>query len=383
METDVSYCSKPGGYLGARKPVLLTASFFCALLLLSLVSGGESQAEDKPAAPTLLVTTGAGEKATGDSASGVPTSSRAQALAVKIAELDEILLDRKRLEDSLRVEKSAQSAAALQSTNVKKLIRLEVEDFFAQTSNRERLDSLLEDYKRSADEENAVRLRVQSVEKELGDQHLRFTQAARDVERLKAQLASEVRQRDSKRIQAIAQRLDRTIYFNEAITFRCSTAKSLAACLADYEYDGRMPQWVQEHYQRVLGEEIRDQVSDLKVSPNWFSYRTKSDFSQANMSLDGTVSAQVSIEAAVTAKKMMACAILDVSYELCDSKSHSLIVRSNRFNDQVLINDQAYGSTPVSLMLDSGAYEIKVSVGGVTKSRSLDLNGDQVINFNF
>ncbi|QLF92529.1 PEGA domain-containing protein [Pseudomonas sp. ABC1] len=382
METDVSYCSKPVRYLGISKPVFLTVSFFSALLVLSLVGGGESQAEDRKAAPSLLVTTGAGEEAPGDSSQGAP-SSRAQALAAKIAELDAILLERKRMEDSLRVEKSAQSAAALQSSNVKKLVRLEVEDFFEQTSNRERLDSLLEDYKRSADEETAVRQRVQNVEQELGDQHLRFTQAARDVERLKAQLASEVRQRDSKRIQAIASRLDRTIHFNEAVTFRCSTAKSLAACLADYEYDGRMPQWVQEHYQRVLGEEIRDQVSSLKVSPNWFSYRTKSDFSQASMSLDGTVSAQVSIEAAVTAKKMMACAILDVSYELCDSKSHSLIVRSNKFNDQVTINDQVYGSTPVSLMLDGGVYEIKVTVGGLTKSRSLTLNGDQVVNFNF
>ena len=68
---------------------------------------------------------------------------------------------------------------------------------------------------------------------------------------------------------------------------------------------------------------------------------------------------------------------------MCDSKTHSLIVRSNKYNDQVLINEQPQGSTPVSLMLDSGVYDIQVTSQGVTQKRTLSLKGDQVVNFKF
>ena len=312
-----------------------------------------------------------------------PADGQSEQLSRKISELDAILADKKQLEDSLRLEKSAQNAASLQVSNAKKLIRLEIEDFFAQTANRSRLDSLLADYARNVEEEEAALSRVQAVEKDLGERQLKFLQAARDVERLKAQLASEVRKRNSRKVQAIASRLDKNIYFNESLSFRCSTTKSLATCLAEYKHDERMSRWVQEHYERVLGEEIRDQVTGVKLDPNWYSYRTRSEFSEASMSLDGTVSAQVTIQATVTAKKMMSCAILDVPYELCDSKTHSLIVRSNKFNDQVIINQQNHGPTPVSLMLDGGEYEVQVVSGGVTQKRTLSLKGDQVVSFKF
>lgn len=318
---------------------------------------------------------------TGDAAESADGQS--EQLSQKIAELDAILADKKQLEDALRLEKNAQSAASLQVSNAKKLIRLEVEDFFAETANRSRLDGLLEDYTRSLGDEEAALSRVQALEKDLGERQLKFLQAARDVERLKAQLASEVRKRNSKKVQAIASRLDKNIYFNESLSFRCSTTKSLASCLAEYKHDERMARWVQEHYERVLGEEIRDQVTNIRLDPNWYSYRTRSEFSEASMSLDGTVSAQVTIQATVTAKKMMSCAILEVPYELCDSKTHSLIVRSNKFNDQVIINQQKHGSTPVSLMLDGGEYEVQVVSDGITKKRTLSLQGDQVISFQF
>ncbi|MHB0765185.1 PEGA domain-containing protein [Stutzerimonas sp. NM35] len=381
MDTGVSSYSKPRRVFIGAKAMLAGAGFFGALVMALVVGSDYSQADS------------AGVSGKGAEPQIAPLSRVAQAggeqfehsdqLTAKIAELDAILAEKQRLEDALRVEKSAQSAAALQSSNAKKLIRMELEDFFAQSSNRERLDTLLADYKRSADEEQAALQRVQSVEKDLSAKQLSFSQAARDVERLKAQLASEVRKRNSKKIQSIARRLDKTLYFNESVSFRCSTTKSLAACLAGYEHDGRMSQWVLDHYERVLGEDIRDQVEELKLSPSWYGYRTKTEFSEASMSMDGTVTAQMSIQANVTAKKMMACAILDVPYEMCDSKTHSLIVRSNRYNDQVLINEQPQGSTPISLMLDSGVYEVQVTSGGVTQKRTLSLKGDQVVNFKF
>lgn len=374
MDIGVSRGSRPGQ---VRRNSLLAGSGFFGVLLMLLTMGStqaDSVGKDGSGGSQDIAPRDAGSSQLGN---------QSDQLKAKIAELDALLAEKQQLEDSLRIEKSAQSTAALQSKNAKKLIRLELEDFFAQSSSRERLETLLDDFKRSADEEKAALERVQAVEKELAAKQLRFTHAARDVERLKAQLASEERKLNSKKIQSIARRLDKTLYFNESVSFRCATTKSLASCLAGYEPDGRMSQWVLDHYQRVLSEDIRDQVSDLRLNPNWYNYRTKTEFSEASMSLDGTVTAQVNIQATVTAKKMMPCAILDVPYEMCDSSTHSLIVRSNKYNDQVVINGQPQGATPVSLILDSGVYEIQVTSGGITQKRTLSLKSDQVVNFRF
>lgn len=401
MEADVSMCSKPGK---SRRTLSLMAAGGAtwALLLVLLVGSAYTQA-DGPAqqpsqttipakgstsAPTSApaaapATAPAASRPAAAPAATQPGSPREEQLAAKIAELDSILEERQKLEDALRVEKSAQSASLSQLGNAKKLIRLEVEDFFTQSSNSERLDGLLGEYKREADTHAAAVERVEAIEKDLAGQHLKFSQAERDVERLRAQLAAEVRERNSKKIQAIARKLDKTIQFEESVSFRCSPNKSLAACLEEQRDDGRMSQWVQDNYQRVLAADISDQVGSLNLSQNWYRYRTKVDFSQASMSLDGTVNAQLSVKATIFAKKMMACAILEVPYELCDSKTHSLIVRSNKYDDRVVVNDEEHGSTPVSLVLDSGVYHVQVTSGGVTQKRTLSLKGDQVVHFKF
>lgn len=394
MEADVSICSKPGRI---RVLSLIAVGGLAWALLLG---SAPSQADGAPQAPQSSQTTTAAKSSpapssssskqtatsgtTASSAAAVqPGSAREEQLAAKIAELDGILLERQKLEDTLRVEKSAQTAAKMQLADAKKLIRLEVEDFFRESSNSERLDGLLGEYKRESDNHAAALARVESIEKDLAGQHLKFSQAERDVERLRAQLAAEVRERNSKKIQAIARKLDKTLQFEESVSFRCSPNKSLAACLAEQRDDGRMSQWVLDNYQRVLAADISDQVDSLTLSPNWYRYRTKVDFSQASMNLDGTVNAQLSVKATVIAKKMMACAILEVPYDLCDSKTHSLIVRSNKYDDQVLINDQDHGSTPVSVVLDSGVYHVQVISGGITQKRTLSLQGDQVVHFKF
>ncbi|MBE7376087.1 PEGA domain-containing protein [Pseudomonas lopnurensis] len=384
MEADISICSKPGGSRRAR--LLMTGGGVAATLLLTFVVGSAySQADNAPQRLQLatLSASDALSAAAPAVAEAMADSPRAEQLAAKIAELDAILLDKQKLEDDLRIEKSAQAAVQLKLANTKKLIRMEVDDFLGQSADRRRLDELLDEHKRNAEEAAAVSERVDALEKDLGSQHLKFSLAARDVERLKAQLAAEIRERNSKKIQAVARKLDKTIRFERSVSFRCSASKSLADCLAEHRNDGQMSQWVLEHYQRVLAEDIRDQVADLALDTGWYRYRTRTDFSQASMSLDGTVNAQVSIEANITAKKMMPCAILDVPYEQCDSKTYSLIVRSNKYGDQVRINDQEHGATPVSLMLDSGVYDIQVTSGGITQKRTLSLKGDQVVNFKF
>lgn len=382
MEAGSSIFSRPQGSRGAR--AVLAVGAVGSLLMTLVMSTGYSQADSAPQAPQLAKLSAPDTLSTVTAPSeSAADSPRAEQLAGKIAELDAILLEKQKLEDALRAEKSELAAVQLQLANSKKLIRLEVDDFLGQSAERKRLDELLDEHKRSAEAEKAIGERVEALEKDLGSQHLKFSLAARDVDRLKTQLAAEVRERNSKKIQAIARKLDKTIRFEQSVSFRCSASKSLAACLAEHRNDGQMSQWVLENYQRVLAEDIREQVADVDLDTAWYRYRTRTDFAQASMSLDGTVNAQMNVEATITAKKMMPCAILDVPYEQCDSKTHSLIVRSNKYDDRVRINDQEHGATPVSLVLDSGVYDIQVTSGGITQKRTLSLKGDQVVNFKF
>ncbi|KOR10523.1 hypothetical protein ABW53_04560 [Stutzerimonas stutzeri] len=382
MEAGISIFSKAEG---ARAPrVLLAISAVGALLALGMNSS-YTQADAAPQA-SQLSTPAAPESPAAGGTSAVEASAespRAEQLSSKIAELDAILLEKQKLEDALRTEKSELAAAQLQMANSKKLIRMEVDEFLGQSAERKRLDELLDEHKRNAEAVAAISGRVEALEKDLGSQHLKFSLAARDVERLKSQLAAEIRERNSKKIQSIARKLDKTIRFEQPVSFRCSASKSLAACLAEHRNDGQMSQWVLENYQRVLADDIREQVTELRMDPSWYRYRTRTEFAQASMSLDGTVQALMNVEATISAKQMMPCAILDVPFEQCDSKMYSLIVRSNKYDDRVRINDQDHGATPVSLMLDGGIYDIQITSGGTTQKRTLSLKGNQVVNFRF
>lgn len=144
-----------------------------------------------------------------------------QQLAANIRELDAIALEKNSLEDLLSSEKVFE-AASLQAANSKKLIRAEVEDYFAQSASHERLDMMLGDFKREAEAENSARLRVASTQKKLSEQQLKFLLADRGVQQLKARLAVEQRARDQQRIKAIAQVLNKTLNFSDSVSFRCS-----------------------------------------------------------------------------------------------------------------------------------------------------------------
>ncbi|EWC41105.1 PEGA domain-containing protein [Pseudomonas stutzeri] len=380
MEAGVMNCSRP--QWARTRTAMAAAGTAGSLLLVLIIGAGYSQAGSAQQAQQLVSSPQPVAEATPETGDAAD-SLRAEQLESKLAELDSILIEKLKLEDALRTAKSELAAIELQLQSTKKLIRLEVDGFLGQSTERKRLDDLLDEHKRSAEAAATIGERVVALEKDLGSEHLKFSLATRDVERLKSQLAAEMRERNSRKIQAIARKLDKTIRFERSVSFRCSASKSLAACLAEHRNDGQMSQWVLDNYQRALAEDIRDQVADVTLDTGWYRYRTRTDFAHASMSLDGTVNAQMNIEATVTAKKMMPCAILDVPYEQCDTKTHSLIVRSNKYGDQVRINDQEYGATPVSLVLDGGVYDIQVTAGGITQKRSLSLKADQVINFKF
>jgi hypothetical protein len=153
--------------------------------------------------------------------------------------------------------------------------------------------------------------------------------------------------------------------------------------LNEFDRGANLRQLVLSNYQHALDEALRGQVDNPKLNADWFTYRSKSSFTQASMELDGSVTAQISFEVAIEAKKVMPCALLGVSEALCDSQSYALSVRSNKFNDRVLINEQLQGATPMSLMLDKGVYRVQVISDGVTQSRKVNLDSDKLVNFKF
>lgn len=373
MDGFFAVLKSPRASAAGVKLVALSGAWLCSAVLLA----GNAYAQ--VAAPSDTPT---------DAATTVATSATAeldgeQQLAANIGELEVIVREKNQLEDLLRTEKGVYEAASLQAASSKKLIRAEVDDFFVQSASRERLDAMLDDFKREAEAENTARLQVASTEKKLNEQQLKFVFADRGVQQLKARLAVEQRERDLKRVKTIAQVLDKTLNFNDSVSFRCSSSKSLATCLNEYDRGANLAQLVLNNYQRALDQALQGQVENLKLNANWFTYRSKSSFTQASMELDGAVTAQISFEVNVEAKKVMPCALLGVAKALCDSQSYALNVRSNRFNDRVFINEQLQGATPLSLMLDKGVYRVQVVSEGVRKDRTVNLEADKLLNFKF
>src|SRR3546814_17634677 len=118
---------------------------------------GYSQADSAPQAPQLAKLSAPDTPSTvavpSESAADSP---RAEQLAGKIAELDAILLEKQKLEDALRAEKSELAAVQLQLAHSTKLIRPEVDDFLGSSAARKRLAELLDDQQRTSEAEKAL-----------------------------------------------------------------------------------------------------------------------------------------------------------------------------------------------------------------------------------
>jgi hypothetical protein len=362
--------------MGAFFPVLKSSRVFTAEFKRAAIASALIFA-------ALFAPSNAYTQVNAEPAAATPAVAGEQQLATSTHELEALGLEKASLETLLNTEKSTYEAASLQAANSKKLIRAEVEEYFAQSASRERLDALLGDFKREAEAENSARLRVASAQKKLSEQQLKFVLADRSVQQLKTRLAVEQRERDQQRIKAIAQVLNQTLNFSDSVNFRCSPSKSLATCLNEFDRGANLRQLVLSNYQRALEQALAGQVDNLKLQADWFSYRSKSSFTQASMELDGSVAAQINFDVSIEAKKIMPCALLGVAEALCDNHTYALSVRSNKFNDRVFINEQLQGATPMSLMLDKGVYRVQVIADGVTQSRKVNLESDKLVNFKF
>jgi len=331
-------------------------------------------------APTVASVSSKTRSPVSSSRMGLISQADIEDLISRVGSLNE---EKLQLDNAWRIERNKYDSMKIRIDDSKKTIRLEMDEVLLNNSPRERLDELLSQHETLSKDEKEVAKRVSQIEEKLAAHQLLLVQAKRDLDRMQTNYAAQQREQDIQRVQEITRFLDRELRFSETVSFKCSPSKSLAACLNEYPLDSRIQGWVQDHYQAALTEELSDKIEQVRLSSDWYTTEVNRNFTEASMSLDGSVSAEVEVRANVVSRKMMACALLKAPADLCEAQSVSLIVRSNKYGDQVYINDKPYGSTPLSLILDPGLYNVEVKYQGLTQKRTLTLEDNRHLNFVF
>lgn len=183
----------------------------------------------------------------------------------------------------------------------------------------------------------------------------------------------------------IRKQLPRSLSFSEAIDFKCSPLKGISSCLADKDIQSNVEGWLVDRYAKAVIQQklAAGQNQVPSISPSQFSFTFTHTYTNASMTMDGRVSANVSVQAAITPKLALACAVLSINPSLCSSQMHTLTVRSNMNNDSVAVGGTHYGSTPLVLVLASGEHNIQLTHEGKKLERSVSLDADKLVNFKF
>lgn len=363
-----------------KAAAVLSALLACVLTLG--LSGGSSAADSAEIAEeSLTATQYSGFVAKpGRIASDLIAAADVDALA---AEVDSLARQKQELESRFSIEYGRHESALLRIKESKKTIRVELDEILQSGSSRSRLDGMLARHEELIEDDKKLAQVLAKTQEELASQQLELVQKRRDLERLEARYAAQQREQALAKVQEVTRQLERNLGFRETVTFKCSTSKSLGSCLGEYPLEARIQTWIGEHYQKELSRDLEKTTGPVRLSSDWYTTTFSRDFVEASMSLQGTVTADVDVRAQVRPRKMMACAMLGAPAELCETQSVSLIVRSNKYGDQVLVNKKPYGSTPLSLMLDPGVYNIEVRYQGLTQKRTLTLDENRHINFVF
>lgn len=308
----------------------------------------------------------------------MPETIRQQEASVRELEMARVTLD-----ERLTLERSQLDAVRVRILDNKKNVRQEMEDVLQNSSPRERLDSLLQQHETLQADEQELVASMEATREELAAGILTLQQARRELSRLKKDYAARQRELAIIRVQEVGRLLEQDISFSESLTFKCPTTRSLQACLTEKPLDASVQGWVKTRYQSLLQKELDGKAELLELNSDWYDTRVTHEFVNASINLDGQVEASLNVRAKVTPRKMMPCALLGAPADLCDNRTLSLVVRSNKFGDNVIVNQKPYGPTPLSLMLDPGVYHVEVQYQGQTQKRTLSLEDNRHLNFVF
>ncbi len=325
-----------------------------------------------------------------DSSAPAPEAARSAAAELTpeaIARQEEKVLQlgtaRASLDERLTLERTQLDAVRVRISDSKKNVRQEMEEVLQNNSPRQRLDNLLQHHETLQASEQELTDKLAATREELAAGILAQQQAQRELDRLKKDYAARQREQAIAQVQEVGRLLERDIEFSEQLSFKCPATRSLQLCLTEKLLDASVQGWVKTRYQNVLQQELADRVELVELNSDWYDARVQHEFADASINLEGQVKATLKVAARITPRRMMPCALLGAPADLCDNRTLSLVVRSNRFGDNVLINQKSYGPTPLSLMLDPGVYQVEIQFQGLSQKRTLSLDENRHLNFVF
>lgn len=319
--------------------------------------------------------------------SGVPVDPTLRALqSSMVTKQDELI----RLEDTLVALNQAWESAELERNGaralegrMKQTILLETDSFLRGEIDVSGLEQLRLEYaeqreKRQELDEKALKLKgeLKSLEQKRMALNLNISERKTVITRL-------ANSHDQKAIVDVRKRLPREISFTEKFSFHCPTSKGLSVCLAEKNISSLVHERIFERYEESLvgARVVSLEGKPLTINESELKYTFSHSFLSADMDINGKVSAEVRINAHIRAELSLACSVLGVEQQLCSEQLYVLTVRSNKYGDQVRVNGEYHGSTPVVLALPKGQHTIQVKLDSAELKKTVKLDRDRVVKF--
>lgn len=269
----------------------LLSALFAGVLSLG-VSGSGVAADVAQAAGDTPVGPQAGSMDSKRPANDEPSAEDIELLADEVA----AHVQRKQeLDNRLDSQQAGQDSLRLRLKESRNNIRIELDEVLQSSAPRTRLDNMLERHEAAREEEIRLAEALEETRAELAREQLQLVQKQRDLERMKARHASQQREKELRKVQELARQLERRLQFCETISFKCPSSKSLGKCLGEYPLEASIQGWVEEHYKAELDKHLEGYGKPVQLSPDWYTTRVTHEFTEASMTLQGTVTADVDV----------------------------------------------------------------------------------------
>ncbi|MFJ7311448.1 PEGA domain-containing protein [Pseudomonas sp. NPDC098747] len=296
------------------------------------------------------------------------------------------------LELEERATKAAEGLASLEldlneaktlEARLKQTIVLETENFLQGKTTVNGLDQIRAEYVTQNDQRESLQNQYIKMKKIFDVATKKSNSLKVSIAETETSLTRLENARDKLAIAETRKSFPKEMTFVENLSFKCSTAKGLSYCLEEKNITSLVQENIAHHYSMALRKNPNAFRKVPPFSENDLSYSFNHSFKNAQMDMNGFVSATVQINATLHPKSSLACTILDINPQLCTNALYTLTVRSNKHDDVVSIDGAKYGHTPLVLALPKGYHSIQVNSQKMEQTKKILLDNDKVINFKF
>lgn len=313
-------------------------------------------------------------------------ASRNDELALQQAKLDDLLVKRATLEDELSNLKRKRS-------NAKAELDAKFQDLIADPSTD--ISPYQQAYQQTWQKVNDQQREQAANETAIIEQKKHLAQ----LEREQALLATTLENLHEAMREARAERLRKELTQKDTIevvhSLTCSPNMTLSSCAnqgktltmqkAIREFRGQVTNFVTE------SDAVKQNIDNVAFN----IHVTNSEIMDAGFTGGTDYTTRIKAELVSRPDKTASCRLLDLEDRYCVETTQAqkqaqrkqqakrwvnVTVRSNRYDDNVTINDVTYGSTPVELMLPVGNHDLTVTKPGfIPYDREIYLGKDQVV----